>query len=267
MIMLKNYNPVIVFSFSKRECEGLALTLANSSSTRRRSKISSETSSTTRSKIWPRTIASYRKSPILPSSPARHRHPSRWAAPHPERGHRDPFQEGLIKVLFATETFSIGLNMPAKTVVFTATRKFDGREFRNISSGEYIQMSGRAGRRGLDDRGVVIMMCDEKLEPASAKEMQNEFARTWADAAMEFMGNWSCTHVELKITRNSILSSARQPEPRETQILFITCHVRILIESMENIRNHLPEHIPSSIMTAMGTRKIELELRADIKAA
>ena len=81
------------------------------------------------------------------------------------------FQEGLIKVLFATETFSIGLNMPAKTVVFTTTRKFDGREFRNLSSGEYIQMSGRAGRRGLDDRGVVIMMCDEKLEPPVAKSM------------------------------------------------------------------------------------------------
>ncbi|CAL1711225.1 unnamed protein product [Somion occarium] len=81
------------------------------------------------------------------------------------------FQEGLIKVLFATETFSIGLNMPAKTVVFTTVRKFDGREFRNLSSGEYIQMSGRAGRRGLDDRGVVIMMVDEKLEPAAAKGM------------------------------------------------------------------------------------------------
>ena len=81
------------------------------------------------------------------------------------------FQEGLIKVLFATETFSIGLNMPAKTVVFTTVRKFDGRDFRNLSSGEYIQMSGRAGRRGLDDRGIVIMMTDEKLEPAAAKNM------------------------------------------------------------------------------------------------
>eukprot|EP01122_Echinamoeba_exundans_P012015 TRINITY_DN4942_c0_g1_i1.p1 TRINITY_DN4942_c0_g1~~TRINITY_DN4942_c0_g1_i1.p1 ORF type:complete len:1148 (-),score=326.50 TRINITY_DN4942_c0_g1_i1:30-3077(-) len=81
------------------------------------------------------------------------------------------FQEGYIKCLFATETFSIGLNMPAKTVVFTSIRKFDGQNFRWLSGGEFIQMSGRSGRRGLDDRGVVIMMVDEKMEPAVAKEI------------------------------------------------------------------------------------------------
>lgn len=63
-------------------------------------------------------------------------------------------QEGLLKVLFATETFSTGLNMPAKSVAFTRARKWDGGAFRWLRSGEYIQMSGRAGRRGLDDRGV-----------------------------------------------------------------------------------------------------------------
>jgi hypothetical protein len=56
-------------------------------------------------------------------------------------------------VLFATETFSTGLNMPAKTVAFTRARKWDGGAYRWLRSGEYIQMSGRAGRRGLDDRG------------------------------------------------------------------------------------------------------------------
>ncbi|KAK0188373.1 ATP-dependent RNA helicase [Armillaria mellea] len=81
------------------------------------------------------------------------------------------FQEGLIKVLFATETFSIGLNMPAKTVVFTGTTKWDGKERRGLSSGEYIQMSGRAGRRGLDERGIMIMACGEKVEPVTAKAM------------------------------------------------------------------------------------------------
>ncbi len=59
-----------------------------------------------------------------------------------------------LQALFATETFSTGLNMPAKTVVFTNARKFDGGGFRWLTSGEYIQMSGRAGRRGLDDRGA-----------------------------------------------------------------------------------------------------------------
>ena len=62
------------------------------------------------------------------------------------------FSENLIKCLFATETFAMGVNMPAKTVIFTAHRKFDGKDFRPISGGEYIQMSGRAGRRGMDTK-------------------------------------------------------------------------------------------------------------------
>lgn len=61
--------------------------------------------------------------------------------------------------------------MPAKTVVFTNVRKFDGDKFRWITSGEYIQMSGRAGRRGIDERGICILMVDEKLEPSTAKMM------------------------------------------------------------------------------------------------
>ena len=63
-----------------------------------------------------------------------------------------------IKVLFATETFAMGLNMPARTVVFTQVRKWDGESHRWMESGEYVQMSGRAGRRGKDDRGICIVM-------------------------------------------------------------------------------------------------------------
>ena len=54
----------------------------------------------------------------------------------------------------------MGVNMPAKTVVFTSARKFDGETFRWIGGGEYIQMSGRAGRRGLDKKGITILMID-----------------------------------------------------------------------------------------------------------
>jgi antiviral helicase SKI2 len=68
------------------------------------------------------------------------------------------FAETLVKVLFATETFAMGLNLPTRTVVFSGFRKHDGRSFRDLLPGEYTQMSGRAGRRGLDTVGTVIIV-------------------------------------------------------------------------------------------------------------
>jgi ATP-dependent RNA helicase DOB1 len=74
------------------------------------------------------------------------------------------FQSGLIKVLVSTETFSMGINMPAKSVVFTSVQKWDGEKFRVLSGSEFVQMAGRAGRRGLDDRGFVITMMDQNID-------------------------------------------------------------------------------------------------------
>ena len=73
------------------------------------------------------------------------------------------FSKGLIKVLFATETFAMGVNTPTKTVVFNTLWKFDGKDKRDLLSGEYIQMSGRAGRRGLDTVGNVIINCASEI--------------------------------------------------------------------------------------------------------
>eukprot|EP00105_Crassostrea_gigas_P020047 XP_011438724.1 PREDICTED: helicase SKI2W isoform X1 [Crassostrea gigas] len=69
------------------------------------------------------------------------------------------FQRALVKILFSTETFAMGVNMPARTVVFDSIRKNDGTCFRDLLPGEYIQMAGRAGRRGLDTTGTVIILC------------------------------------------------------------------------------------------------------------
>ena len=66
------------------------------------------------------------------------------------------FGEGYVQLLFATETFSAGINVPAKTVVFTGLQKFDGHSFRYLLPHEYTQMAGRAGRRSIDDKGVII---------------------------------------------------------------------------------------------------------------
>lgn len=68
----------------------------------------------------------------------------------------DLFGMGKLKVLYTTETFAVGLNMPAKSVCFEALRKFDGRGFRMVDSKEFYQIAGRAGRRGIDTEGFVF---------------------------------------------------------------------------------------------------------------
>ena len=65
------------------------------------------------------------------------------------------FTSGLIQLLFTTETFAVGINMPACSVVFDSLEKFDGISFRYLKAGEYHQMAGRAGRRGIDKVGYV----------------------------------------------------------------------------------------------------------------
>ena len=65
------------------------------------------------------------------------------------------FTAGLIKLLFCTETFALGVNMPASSVIFDELEKFDGVQFNYLMTREYNQMAGRAGRRGMDDVGYV----------------------------------------------------------------------------------------------------------------
>ena len=81
------------------------------------------------------------------------------------------FQEGFIKVLFSTETFSMGINMPAKTVLFTSLKKFDGEYQRYLGGGEYTQMAGRAGRRGIDKEGNVIVMVDKFIDKKECEKI------------------------------------------------------------------------------------------------
>lgn len=72
----------------------------------------------------------------------------------------DLFEKRLISVLYATETFAVGINYPVRTVCFDSVRKFNGVDFSPMSSQEYFQMAGRAGRRGLDREGYVYTLVD-----------------------------------------------------------------------------------------------------------
>ena len=70
------------------------------------------------------------------------------------------FTRGLLKLLFTTETFAMGINMPARAVVFDSLEKFDGVDFDYMRTRDYLQMAGRAGRLGMDDVGLVYSVLE-----------------------------------------------------------------------------------------------------------
>jgi len=73
------------------------------------------------------------------------------------------FAAGLVKVVFATETLSLGINMPAKTVVIEDLWKFSGERHELLTPGEYTQLTGRAGRRGIDDQGDAVVLYQKQV--------------------------------------------------------------------------------------------------------
>jgi len=81
------------------------------------------------------------------------------------------FQRGLIKVVFATETLSLGINMPARGVVVSSFSKFDGTNFSNLTTGELTQLMGRAGRRGIDVIGHGVILKESDVEIGAIYEV------------------------------------------------------------------------------------------------
>ncbi|KAN0089271.1 antiviral helicase [Hyaloscypha variabilis] len=108
------------------------------------------------------------------------------------------FAQTLVKVLFATETFAMGLNLPTRTVVFSGYRKHDGHSFRNLLPGEYTQMAGRAGRRGLDTVGSVIIVAPGGGEAPPVTELRQMI-----------LGDPSKLRSQFRLTYNMILNLLR----------------------------------------------------------
>ncbi|XP_030598416.1 exosome RNA helicase MTR4 [Archocentrus centrarchus] len=172
MIMERNFQPVIIFSFSKKECEAYALQVAKLDFNRDDEKrLVEEVFSNAVDCLSDEDKKLPQVEHVLPLLKRGIGIHHGGLLPILKETIEILFSEGLLKALFATETFAMGINMPARTVLFTSARKFDGKNHRFITSGEYIQMSGRAGRRGMDDRGIVIFMVDEKMSPAVGKQL------------------------------------------------------------------------------------------------
>lgn len=98
------------------------------------------------------------------------------------------FGENLIRVMYATETFAVGINYPVRSVCFDAPTKWDGVSFRPMSTLEYFQMAGRAGRRGIDKQGSVYILAD--LE----RYQRHEFPSTNPDHIEELVSQFNLSY-------------------------------------------------------------------------
>ena len=150
--------PTLVFSFSRKDCERLALRNASRELLDRDEKARMAVLQEELIEIF-KTGPGMLRGEIM--SLARNGvayHHAGMLPVHKEMVER-MFTAGLLKLLFTTETFAIGINMPARSVVFNALRKFDGIDFDWLRTRDYMQMAGRAGRQGMDDKGFVYSVC------------------------------------------------------------------------------------------------------------
>ena len=77
------------------------------------------------------------------------------------------FEAGLVRAVFATETLALGINMPARTVVIERLDKWNGDTHAALTPGEYTQLTGRAGRRGIDVEGHAVVLWHPGMDPAA----------------------------------------------------------------------------------------------------
>jgi superfamily II RNA helicase len=132
-------------------------------------------------------------------------------------------EKSLLKILFATETFAVGINVPVRTVMFTALSKFDGFKHRLISPSEYTQMSGRAGRRGMDRVGISIVLEDRTITPAIYRSV--------------VCGASLCLESRFRVSIGLLLSSFASNRSQEKSIVSTRKSLDVGLESQNAVGN------------------------------
>lgn len=180
--------PALVFSFSRKDCERLAR--AN----RRRELLSRE--ETARMEELQDTLLEkyeldreFLASEVLSLARRGVGYHHAGMLPLHKELVEQMFTSGLLRLLFTTETFALGINMPARTVAFSGLRKFDGVNFDYMRRRDFLQMAGRAGRQGIDTEGLVYLMLSERdlaqapldrLLNAESEPITSRFKLSWS---------------------------------------------------------------------------------------
>ena len=152
------------------------------------------------------------------------------------------FVQGYIKMLFCTETFSCGLNMPIKTTIFTDLHKYDGKDFRMLYGYEYNQASGRAGRRGLDKQGYVIHL--NNLFKGDVDF--NEYKLMMSGKPQKLISNYKITYQLLLSSLNDIVNKSLFQKEIIQDLSLQKEEIKVKEVELERIEKSL-QHLKSSL--------------------
>ncbi|HIH38367.1 DEAD/DEAH box helicase [Candidatus Woesearchaeota archaeon] len=233
--------PCIFFVFSRKECEKKADELA-----KKKSYLSKEKQSEALAiinSIVPRSLNTLHSVQHI-----------KWLAPRGIAFHHagllpalkeaveSLFEKGLVNVLYCTETFAVGVNMPAKSVALASLEKYDGVHFRYLNSKEYFQLAGRAGRRGIDTVGYVYALVENTQDLDKIREF------TTAD--MEPIQS------QFRLTINSVVNLINNHHPDEIAVILRSnFDVFVKKQEKENVR----------IMASFKNRVRQLEKMGYVK--
>ncbi len=156
----KGLLPCIFFIFSRKACEEKAMELRKDFSTAEEKKKIIEVMDKNIGRDYYKMESVKVIKQVLPRGIGIHH---AGLLPGIKNAVEELFNMGLVKVLYTTETFAVGINMPARSVAFSSLEKYDGVNFRYLNSKEYFQMAGRAGRRGIDKQGTAVAIVDRQF--------------------------------------------------------------------------------------------------------
>ncbi|WP_091233165.1 RNA helicase [Microbacterium sp. 3J1] len=148
------------------------------------------------------------------------------------------YQRKLVKVVFATETLALGINMPARTVVLEKMEKFNGEARVAITSGEYTQLTGRAGRRGIDVEGHAVVQWTEGMDPQAVAALASR--RTYPlNSSFRPTYNMAVNLIDLfgKVRARKILESSFAQFQADRSVVGLARQVREAEESLEGYKS------------------------------
>ncbi len=160
------------------------------------------------------------------------------------------FEKRLIRVLYCTETFAVGLNFPCRTVCFDAITKWDGQAFRALSNREYFQMAGRAGRRGIDEHGYVYTAIDfnfyrpdefPSMKEEDVEPLRSRFALSY-NTVLNLVKSYDQAGIKSVLSRNFARYQADEARTRYRR------EMKELQETRERLLEGMPVKTANSLL-------------------